>query len=127
MEGRVRAPPACPGLCTPWAGPAAEHVSPHDQRPDATIVFFQDARARARLPRPGVQRPPADAERMLTALIGARSEAVERDRSGVAELAHGSSPTQTAAGTGSHRSGSGVHLTAVERRRVGDADDQLLR
>ena len=69
--GPVLAPPAAP-WGVPWTAAAAEHPAPHDVRADALAHLLDDL---------GVE--------VVEALVGARDEAVERDRDVTATLAHG--------------------------------------
>src|SRR5207253_847793 len=86
VVGRVRTPPAGPGVRTPWTGPSSEHAAAHDHRADAlelapehVVVETRFAALIAvhlakRLQRvhPFVQALAAAAERVLEALIRPR-------------------------------------------------------
>src|SRR5687768_2914726 len=101
MERWIASPPSIPWICpAPRAGAAAEHVTPHDGRPDIRELLLHHRRALVHLPAlhamrapPGLQREypfvqclPADTQRLLHALIRAGYEAVQRHGDAESEL-----------------------------------------
>jgi len=90
---RLLAPPALPLLVGPGTAHRAEHVAPEDPRADVghaargelvvdagrAAVLAQHLLEGARRHEPLVQRLPADAERVVEALIRPGAVAVERD------------------------------------------------
>src|SRR5262245_13002025 len=102
--GRVVAPPAFPGLVRPGPTDGPEHVSPQDPGADIghaacrkivvgtgrSIPLAEHGLKRAGRDKPSMQRLAAHAQRVLEALLGACTVAVERYRKALhAQLGHG--------------------------------------
>src|SRR5712692_11280128 len=93
MVGWLLTPPTPPHL-RPWAVATAKHLAAHDVGADILDDFIEHLRVGVagaaglpvllapahRIEQPLVQAHPADADRVVEALVGPRDEAVERDR-----------------------------------------------